>query len=89
MGWQTGYDDNWERDKGCGLYFCDDHLVTHGNLCDRCRDEKEPCAPKPDTLEWISWKFHHESLGRWREEDPEKVAELKQRIEQETGEVKL
>lgn len=77
-------------DKGCGLYFCENHLVTRGNLCFRCRAGQEPYDPKPDTLEWISWKFHHESWGPWREENPEKVAELKQRMdEQETSEVKL
>ncbi len=74
--------------KGCGLYFCDNHLVTTGNLCDRCRDGEESYDPKPDTLEWISWKFTDESWGAWREENPEEIAKLKQRIEQETNEVK-
>ena len=76
------------KGKGCGLYFCDNHLVTLSNLCDRCRDEKEPYDPKPDILEWVSWKFHHESWGPWREENPEEVAALKQQIEQATSEVK-
>lgn len=26
-------------DRGCGLYFCKEHLV--GNLCDKCHEEHE------------------------------------------------
>lgn len=68
------------KGKGCGLYFCDRHLVTLGNLCDRCRDEKEPYTPKPDALEWISWKFNHESWAQWRAENPAETAKLEQQI---------
>jgi hypothetical protein len=72
------------------LYFCDNHLVTLGNLCDRCLVEAETYYdPKPDTLEWVSWKFTDESWDPWREENPEGVAKLKQRIEQETNEVRV
>jgi hypothetical protein len=80
-------------DKGCGLYFCGSHLFwkEHAKkfVCDRCLVEAETYyKPKPDTLQWVSWKFTDESWGPWREENPEEVANLKQRIEQETSEVK-
>lgn len=80
-------------ESGCGLYFCGSHLLWKQSakkfVCDRCLVEAETYYdPKPDTLEWISWKFTDASWGQWREENPGKTAELKQRIEQETSEVK-
>jgi hypothetical protein len=42
-------------DRGCGLYFCGEHLGADG-FCDRCADGKVPFDPKPDIAEWIEQK---------------------------------
>jgi len=63
-------------DKGCGLYFCADHLWFGGatddpQMCRRCCDGEPPFEPKPDVEEWVRWKLTDESWGRWRDENPE------------------
>ena len=74
--------EHYGGDRGCGLYFCGDHLWAN-NLCDRCASEDEPFDPKPDTIEWIQWKLTDGSWQAWRDENPEKVAEYRSRIEVE------
>lgn len=63
-------------EEGCGLYFCDEHLVggDPGQKCDRCYAGQSPFAATPDTREWIEWKLTDESWATWRGENPEKVA---------------
>jgi hypothetical protein len=53
-------------DQGCGLYFCDDHMlygdaVPRAQLCDRCRAGESPFEPTPDTAEWMEHKLGDES----------------------------
>lgn len=62
-------------DKGCGLFFCGEHLNAEG-LCERCAAGKEAFEPTPDTIEWITHKLNHESWGEWRKENPRLVADL-------------
>lgn len=54
-------------DRGCGLYFCGDHLSALGQLCERRRKGLMAFAPKPDTAEWINHKMTHESWAEWRD----------------------
>ena len=66
-------------EKGCGLYFCSEHLYS-GNLCERCRDDEEPFEPKPDAEEWIRFKLKDKSWERWRKEHPKYAEEMKRKI---------
>lgn len=59
-------------DKGCGLFFCTDHLWLIGNnkpqLCKRCSSYLPPYKhPKPDTQEWTDHKMTDPSWAEWRE----------------------
>jgi hypothetical protein len=63
-------------EHGCGLYFCDDHLVSARQQCERCTKGQPPFEPTPDTREWIEWKLTDESWGPWRDENPEKVSAM-------------
>lgn len=75
-------------DEGCGLYFCRDHLdykdIENDNdvvlLCERCRSDEPEFEPKPDTVEWIRWKLTHESWAQWREENPDQVSNMRERL---------
>ncbi len=67
-------------EKGCGLYFCSEHLFYHEfrdgefeQVCERCDTYKYPYKAKPDTKEWINWKLHDESWADWRKENPDLV----------------
>lgn len=62
-------------DKGCGLYFCGEHLSC-GSLCSRCSRSKPPYAAKPDHPAWMRHKLTDESWRQWRDEHPEEVATL-------------
>lgn len=68
-------------DKGCGLYFCHDHLYANGfdpdpQMCGRCCDGEEPFDAKPDVAEWINWKLTDDSWEQWRQDNPEEVEKL-------------
>lgn len=61
-------------DHGCGLYFCEGHLVHHrfrgmeygASFCKRCITYKPPYAPKPDHPEWQNHKATDPSWAEWR-----------------------
>ena len=62
-------------DKGCGLYFCEDHLFFSEHdedprMCEPCCNNDDAFDPKPDTNEWINWKLTDESWQKWRDENP-------------------
>lgn len=67
--------------RGCGLYFCSDHLYLSRDepqLCVKCGPEPgDPYEATPDLPEWINWKLTDESWQRWRNENPEEVARLR------------
>lgn len=68
-------------ENGCGLFFCYDH-ATHGkHLCLRCATGMEPFEAKPDVIEWVRWKLTDGSWEQWRQENPQEVATLRQRLE--------
>lgn len=52
--------------RGCGLYFCGDHLFGR-SLCPRCLASKPPYKhPKPEHPEWIHHKATDPSWAEWR-----------------------
>ena len=79
--------DPYGGDHGCGLYFCDEHLliVRRGEheyhrtyqLCERCVDGDEPFDPTEDTRKWVMWKLLNASWKEWRGENPEEVEALR------------
>ena len=71
-------------EKGCGLYFCDEHLSFRKKdgdryvyVCSRCNKGRAPYEATPDTLEWVAWKLTDESWGPWRDEHLEEVAAMR------------
>ena len=68
-------------EHGCGLYFCDEHLLNaeargHGPVCGRCLAKLPPFDPTPDTAEWLRWKLTDESWATWRHENPAEVERM-------------
>lgn len=60
---------------GCGLYFCGDHLESS------CYPkEHKKIQPTPDLPEWEHHIFRDSSWAQWREENPEKVALMSDRL---------
>ena len=55
---------------GCGLYFCTDHQF--GN--------HQGIQPKPDSKEWVTWMLTDDSWARWREENTEQVAQMRDEV---------
>lgn len=69
---------------GCGLSFCGEHMVAGWDapqMCTRCVEDEPPFTPKPDTAEWENHMLSDDSWGRWRAENPERVAEMRARAE--------
>jgi hypothetical protein len=59
-------------ERGCGLYFCEDHLILGSRLpqlCIRCRTRRNPFNPTPDVAEWLSFKATDPSWKEWREKN--------------------
>lgn len=74
--------DVYGGEHGCGLFFCDEHLgwISGGRVpqrCDPCLDGKPPFTPKPDLPLWIEHKLADPSWQRWRDENPDEVAALR------------
>lgn len=59
-------------ERGCGLFFCADHLHYHAGhqLCDRCQPRvRKPFHPKPDHPEWTYFKMTDASWAEWRKQN--------------------
>jgi hypothetical protein len=71
-------------DRGCGLYFCAEHLIVHmklPQLCERCSPRKKKSFnPKPDHPMWIEFKLLHDSWYKWREENKDEVYDMIDRM---------
>jgi hypothetical protein len=64
--------DMYGGERGCGLYFCYEHLLTHARLpqlCERCSKRKKSFTPKPDVLLWTYFKMIDPSWEAWRVEN--------------------
>ena len=66
--------------RGCGLYFCEKHLIPHSKLpqlCERCSPRiKKPFKSKADHIDWVKHKLTDESWGQWRKENPEELLRM-------------
>lgn len=68
--------DAYGGEKGCGLFFCGEHLHFSEDgtqLCERCMESEEPFQAKSDIDEWIKHKLTDKSWAEWRKENPEFV----------------
>lgn len=56
-------------ERGCGLYFCEEHHRFIGQLCKRCATHKSPYKRiKPEHPEWLHHQQTDESWAEWRRE---------------------
>ena len=70
---------------GCGLFFCVNHLNSYRSkrggesfpACPKCQRYEPPYRPKKDVRRWVAWKLTDDSWAKWRDENPDKVAEMK------------
>lgn len=58
---------------GCGLFFCNRHLMfgrseNAPQLCPACMRYDKPYKPKPDLDEWTRFKMTDPSWAEWRKE---------------------
>lgn len=70
-------------EHGCGLYFCEAHLLyadANHQQCKRCVDGGEPFTPTADLTEWLEWKLTDDSWSRWRADNPEHVRDITARL---------
>ncbi len=67
LGYVCGQD-VYGGERGCGLFFCRDHLRHDGrtSVCTRCLYRKPSYRPKPDTIEWVHHMATEESWAVWR-----------------------
>lgn len=58
-------------ERGCGLYFCGEHLFVHRRLpqlCESCsKRRKRPFTPKPEHPDWIRHLLTAPSWSKWRQ----------------------
>lgn len=63
--------------RGCGLFFCGDHLFYPHDLCSRCDRGEAPYEPKPDHSRWVSHKLFDASWAEWRQENRAEVERMR------------
>lgn len=67
-------------ERGCGLYFCGHHLFP--TLCESCgKKRRHDFLATPDHPKWIKHKLTHRSWKQWRDEHPDDVKAMKERLE--------
>jgi hypothetical protein len=79
-------DEPYGGDYGCGLYFCEKHMLYREprgsgrlyQLCPRCYRYRPPYKAKPDAQEWIAFKLTDKSWEQWRVSHRKEVALLNQ-----------
>lgn len=69
---------DFSGNKGCGLFFCADHLFISESdeipqLCEQCKNKKPPFKPTPDTSEWIAHMLNDSSWEKWRKKNKNQV----------------
>ncbi len=79
-------------DRGCGLYFCEEHLYYHYHdntvLCERCFYGEKLFNPKPEHPEWIKHMLTDKSWAKWRKENKDGVKILKHTLKMKRKENK-
>lgn len=69
--------------RGCGLFFCSEHLhFVLYPLCERCAAGEPPFDPKPDTAHWMIHKLLDDSWQQWRDENPDSVTAMREALQQ-------
>lgn len=71
-------------EEGCGLYFCSRHLFLMRGFpqrCERCCEGEQPFNAKPDVSRWIRHKLTDATWQRWRDENPDDVAEYEKHLQ--------
>jgi hypothetical protein len=68
-------------ERGCGLYFCGEHL-TYDGLCPRCAAYRRTPYKRiaPEHPRWIEHKLTDESWAYWRAKNPRAVHALRQQL---------
>lgn len=62
-------------EDGCGLFFCDEHLLIGAKaiqVCVRCAEGGKPFEPTPDLPVWTNHKATHPSWEQWRRDQAAK-----------------
>lgn len=74
-------------ERGCGLYFCEEHLGLYARLpqlCFRCAPRRRlPFDPTPDIPEWMRHKLRDVSWAQWRREKPDDAAKIRAALKKE------
>lgn len=86
MAYRCGLGEN--DDKGCGLFFCAEHLLIVSEfrgvqLCLRCYRYKPSFKPKPDHPAWVHHKLRDKSWAGWRSLHPVDVKAMRAALKQE------
>ena len=68
--------------RGCGLFFCPDHLRYNGgtSVCTPCLYRKPPYPMKEDSIEWVRHLLTDESWADWRIANHDEVSALMARV---------
>lgn len=66
-------DEEWVEVEGCERHYCSEHMVKTD------KHDDEHTESKPDTAEWEIHMLTDESWDTWRTENPERVAQMKER----------
>jgi hypothetical protein len=68
-------------ERGCGLYFCEEHALAGSHRCPRCANGKPPYRhPKPEHPDWLRHVLTDESWAEWRGKHPKQVATLQAQL---------
>jgi hypothetical protein len=71
-------------EHGCGLYVCGKHQFSNAacsQLCQHCSDRRRKrLTPAPEHPKWLRFKLRDPSWKQWREENPQEVAAIRERL---------
>jgi len=67
---------------GCGLYFCEKHLASSLQLCERCLSDKPPFSPSGEHRDWLMHKLTHPHWCYWREANAAEVERIRREMQQ-------
>jgi hypothetical protein len=69
-------------ERGCGLFFCGEHLHVPGQLCPRCATYRSRPYKriKPEHPDWVRHMLTHESWAQWRTENSAEVEQMRRSI---------